>query len=252
MTRRTPRILKPAAQFGAIFLVFLGLCIAAPHLRAQATPPQLPPPAAASTSHSALPPRAEKVDAPESNAALEAFRHSPAVQSIAKHMGWDTEFAAKLFEDINSAIMIGLILWLVFRFIPRMYRKRSETLDKQILDAALATSRANERLAVVEERLSKLDVEIETIRRQSEHDSAEDQRRIHESLEVEKQRLMASVDQEIDAAGANARRELKQYAASLAIERAIAEIRLSDEDDRNLVRAFGADLHNGNRHEERN
>lgn len=237
------------------FLLLLTLIAAAPLLHAQVSPPKRPSPPGL-TAKSALPPRAEKVDAPESNAELEAFRHSAAVKKIARAMGWGTEFTAKLFEDINSAIMIGLILWLVFRFIPRMYRKRSEVLDRQILDAALATSRANERLAVVEERLSKLDVEIETIRQQSERDTAEDERRIHESLETEKQRLIDSVDQEIEAAGANARRDLKKYAASLAIERATAELRLTDEEDRALVRAFGEDLHAGNQpgnhYEERN
>lgn len=240
-----------AFRFCLIPLLLVGLTMAAPRLRAQAMPTQQQP-ATAQSRHSALPPRTEKVDAPESNAELEAFRHSTAVKKIAHGMGWDTEFTAKLFEDINSAIMIGLILWLVFRFIPNMYRKRSQTLDKQMLDAALATSRANERLAVVEERLSKLDVEVETIRLQNEHDSAQDERRIHESLEAEKQRLMASVDQEIEAAGANARRELKQYAASLAIDRAVSEIRLTPEQDRMLVRSFGSNLPSGNHHEERN
>lgn len=240
-----------ASRLCLIPLLLFGLIATTPRLRAQVTPPKQPPPPGL-TAQSALPPRAEKVDAPETNSQLEAFRHSAAVKSIAHSMGWDTEFTAKLFEDVNSAIMIGLILWLVFRFIPNLYRKRSQALDKQILDAALATSRANERLAVVEERLSKLDVEIEAIRQQSEHDSAEDQRRIHESLEAETQRLMASVDQEIEAASANARRELKQYAASLAIDRAMSEIRLTPEQDRTLVRSFGANLPAGNHHEERN
>lgn len=242
--------MKRFPQLLLISALLFGITAPVPQLHAQATPPAEVS-APAKPAASALPPRAEKVDAPESNSELEAFRHSPAVQSIARRMGLDTELTAKIFEDINSAIMIGAILWFLFRFIPRMYRKRSETLDKQIFDAAVATSRANERLAVVEERLSKLDVEIASIREQSERDSAEDQRRIHESLETEKQRLVASIDQEIEAAGANARRDLKQYAASLAIERAMSEIRLTDDDDRALIRAFGRDLpsrgaHSGN------
>ncbi|MFZ0661965.1 MAG: hypothetical protein WAM66_04675 [Acidobacteriaceae bacterium] len=236
--KRLPQLLL----FPALVLTLLfALPTAAPRLDAQATPAaQTQKPARARKS--ALPPRSEKVDAPESNQELEAFRHSPAVRSIARGLGLNTETAAKIFEDINSAIMIGAILWLLFRFIPRMYRKRSETLDRQILDAALATSRANERLAVVEERLSKLDVEIASIREQSERDTVEDERRIHESLEAEKQRLVSSIEQEIEAAGATARRDLKQYAANLAIERAISEIHLTEADDRALVRSFGQDL----------
>lgn len=227
--------MKRFPQLLLIPVLLFGMTSMTPRLHAQVTQPAQP-------AGSALPPRAEKVDAPESNKELEAFRHSPAVQSIARRLGLDTETTAKLFEDINSAIMIGAILWLLFRFIPRMYRKRSEVLDKQILDAALATSRANERLAVVEERLSKLDVEIASIREQSEHDSVEDQHRIHESLESEKQRLVASIEQEIEAAGATARRDLKQYAANLAMERALSEIHLTDDDDRALIRSFGQNL----------
>lgn len=234
--------MKRFSQLGLVLLLLFGL--ASPRVVAQATQPTQPP-ASAQPFKSALPPRAEKVDAPESNQELEAFRHSSAVQSIAHRFGISTELAAKIFEDLNSAIMIGAILWLVFRFIPNMYRKRSEVLDKQIFDATMATSRAKERLAVVEERLSKLDVEIASIREQSERDSAEDERRVHESLETEKQRLMDSVGREIESAGASARRDLRNYAASLAVERAVSQIHLTEDEDRAMIRTFGQGVHPG-------
>ena len=113
-------------------------------------------------------------------------------------------------------------------------------------------SEANARLAVVEERLSKLGIEIEAIRAQTERDAASDEKRILESLEAEKQRLMASIEQEIEAAGAAARRELKVYAANLAIERAMAQIHLTPDDDRALIRSFGEDLRSNNHKGERN
>jgi F-type H+-transporting ATPase subunit b len=186
--------------------------------------------------------KAEKVDAPETNAELEAFRHSPAVQSLARHAGMSTESMANLLEDLNSAILIAAILWLVYKYVPPMFRKRSETLQKQLFEARAATAEANARLAVVEERLSKLGIEIEAIRAQTEHDSANDEKRILESLETEKQRLMSSVEQEVEAAGAAARRELKAYAANLAIERAMSQIHLTPDDDRALIRSFSDDL----------
>ncbi|HET8638571.1 MAG TPA: hypothetical protein VFL96_17120 [Acidobacteriaceae bacterium] len=236
--------MKRLPQLFLILALIFGMTAPVPRIHAQATPPaQAPEPAKPAAS--ALPPRAEKVDAPESNKELEAFRHSPAVQGIAHRLGIDTELAAKIFEDLNSAIMIGAILWLVFRFIPNMYRKRSETLDKQIFDATMATSRAKERLALVEERLSKLDVEVASIREQSERDSAEDERRVHESLETERQRLLASVEQEIESASASARRDLRNYAASLAVERAVSQIHLTEDEDRAMVRAFGNGTHSG-------
>jgi len=215
-------------------LLMTGLFAAIPRLNAQTVPASVTPPS-------------QKVDAPETNSELESFRHSPAVQSLARRFGMSTETAAKLLEDLNSAILIIAILWFIFRLVPKIYRNRSQKLQKDLFDARSATAEANERLAVVEERLSKLGIEIDAIRKQTEQDVLNDEKRIRESLEVEKQRLLASVDQEIEAAGAAARRDLKKYAANLAIDRAMSELRLTDEDDRMLVRSFGKDLNGGGR-----
>ncbi len=187
-------------------------------------------------------PQGEHMEEPESNAQIEAFRHSAAVQSLARHIGLSTETTARLIEDLNSGILIAAILWFLFRFVPKALRKRSETLQKQLLEARLASAEANERLAVVEERLSKLGIEIDAIREQTERDMANDEKRIQESLETERQRIIASAEQEIDAAGAAAQRDLKKFAAQLAVNRARQEIRLSLEDDRALIRSFGEDL----------
>lgn len=231
------RALQSSLQLSLAFLLLAGLPAAAPLLHAQsASPTRLS--------------KAEKIDAPETNSEIEAFRHSPAVQSLARHTHISTEAMAQILEDLNSAILIIAILWFIFRFVPKMYRKRSETLDKQLFDARSATAEANERLAVVEERLSKLGIEIEAIREQTMRDSENDEKRIHESLETEKQRILASVEQEIEAAGSTARRDLKKYAASLAIERATAEIRLTDDDDRAIIRSFAQNVGDNHRGEQ--
>jgi len=230
--------MKRTLYFSLILLLLLGVPTAVPRLHAQVT------------ANSAS--RAEQVDTPESSNQLESFRHSPAVKKMAKHLGLSTELTAKIFEDINSAILIGAVLWGIFLFIPRMYRKRSETLARDVLNARTATAEAKERLAAVEERLSRLSIEIDAIRQQTERDAANDEKRIQEALEVEKQRLLASVDQEIEAAGASVRRDLKQYAASLAIDRASAELHISAADDRALIRAFGQHFSPTSHKEERN
>lgn len=177
-----------------------------------------------------------------SEAKTQSFRHSPQVRKVGHMLRLETEPAARIFEDINSAILIFAILWFLFRMMPKVLRKRTETLQKQLLEARLATTEANERLAVVEERLSKLGIEIDAIRQQTERDSVEDEKHIQESLEHERQRIVASAEQEIEAAGAAAQRELKSFAANLAVERALRGIHLTPEDDRLLVHNFGEDL----------
>lgn len=175
-------------------------------------------------------------------ARVEEFRHARPVKMVARMTHMDEEVTAKLFEDLNSAILIGAILWFVFRLVPKALRKRSETLQKQLLDAQLQTTQANERLATVEERLSKLGVEIDAIRQQTERESVEDEKRIRESLKTESERIVASAEQEIEAAGASARRDLKKFAAELAVDRALGRIHLSADDDNALIHAFAEGL----------
>ena len=225
--------MKPALKFriAPLFLALSLLLVLPASARAQQPAAQ---PAAA--------PQGEHMDEPETHSEMEAFRHSAAVQSIGRLVGLSTETTAKTIEIINSGILIAAILWFLVRFVPKAFRKRNETLQKQLLDARLAAAEANERLAVVEERLSKLGIEIDAIREQTERDMANDEKRIQESIEAERQRIIASAEQEIDAAGAAAQRALKKFAAQLAVNRARQEIRLSLEDDRALIRSFGEDL----------
>ncbi|HTD56449.1 MAG TPA: ATP synthase F0 subunit B [Silvibacterium sp.] len=187
----------------------------------------------------------EHMEEPETKSQLEAFRHSDSVKALARRLNLSVETTARIIEIFNSALIIGAIAWLVFSVVPKAFRKRNDTLQKQLLEARLAATEANERLAVVEERLSKLGVEIDAIRLQTERDMVEDEKRIHESLEAERHRIVASAEQEIEAAGAAAQRDLRKFAAQLAVNRARQEIRIGPDDDRALIRSFGESLNGG-------
>jgi F-type H+-transporting ATPase subunit b len=97
----------------------------------------------------------------------------------------------------------------------------------------------------VEARLSRLGSEIEAIRAQAEKDSVEDERRIHATLEAERERIIASAEQEIASLQAAAQRELKKFAADLAIDSAMRRMQVSTDTDRALVRDFSMGLSGG-------
>jgi F-type H+-transporting ATPase subunit b len=90
--------------------------------------------------------------------------------------------------------------------------------------------------------MARLDSEIEAIRKQAEHDSLEDEKRIKASLEEERKRIIESAEQEIEAFGSAAQRDLKRFAADLAVDRALQRIHLGADADRILVKNFAADL----------
>src|ERR1700691_1653265 len=191
-------------------------------------------------------PDENRMDAPEAHPEAETaeYRHSATVATVARWMHVKTETAAQIFEDFNSGVLILVLVVVLVKVVPGILRKRSATLQKDLTLAHAATEDANRRLTEVEARLSRLDTEIEAIRAQAEKDSVEDEKRIHAALEAERERIVASAEQEIAAAQAAAQRDLKKFAADLAIDHAMRKIQLSNDTDRALVREFGKSLKN--------
>jgi F-type H+-transporting ATPase subunit b len=184
----------------------------------------------------------EKMDEPESKSDEEKYLHSASVQAIARVMHVETETAALIFQDLNAAIIWIGIIWFLVKFLPKAFRQRSQTIQKDLVEARSATEEAKERLSAVESRLAKLDSEIEAIRKQTEQDSVEDEKRIKVLLEEERKRIIESAEQEIEAFGSATQRDLKRLAADLAVERALQRIHLGADADRILVKNFSADL----------
>jgi F-type H+-transporting ATPase subunit b len=199
----------------------------------------------AANDRTRVPINAENADARATRSETEEFRHSAAVQAIARFLHVSTEVTAQIFEDINSGILIVVTAYFLWKYLPGIFRRRSATLEKELTAAHAATEDANRRLAEVEARLSRLDREIEAIRRQAEKDLGEDEKRLQAQMASEKERIVASAEQEIAAAQAAAQRELKKFAADLAIDSAMRRIQLSAETDRALVKEFGTGLANG-------
>jgi F-type H+-transporting ATPase subunit b len=184
----------------------------------------------------------QKMDAGETDKEMEAYRHSSTVQAIAHVLHISVERAAQIFEDFNSGLLILAIGYFLVKFLPKAFQARRSKIDHDLADARSATELANQRLQAVEARLAALDGEIEAIRQHAAHDSEGDQKRIAASLEEERARIIRSAEQEIGAAQAAAQRELKRFAADLAVDRAMTRIELTPDDDRVLVHDFTESL----------
>jgi F-type H+-transporting ATPase subunit b len=176
---------------------------------------------------------------------LDLYRHASIVQMLGRKLGLDPETTARIFEAINFLIIFFAIVIPVVRIVPKMLRKRSETLNQDIMTAREATADANARLSVVEQKLAGLDAEIQRFRVQIEQESVEDEKRIKASIGEESARIVAAAEQEITQAAAQARRGLKHFAADLAIAQAEKQLVLTPEIDRALIDEFIAGAGNG-------
>jgi F-type H+-transporting ATPase subunit b len=169
---------------------------------------------------------------------VDVYRHASIVQAVGRKFGMDPETTAKVFEAINFLIILLAIVIPVMRILPRVLRKRTETLNHDIETARAATADANARLSAVEAKLAGLDSEIQKFRKQIEQESLEDEKRIKATIEEESARIVAAAEQEITQATAQARRELRHLAADLAIEQAEKQLVLTPEVDQALIDEF--------------
>jgi F-type H+-transporting ATPase subunit b len=192
--------------------------------------------------------RQKKIDNPEIGQGENLYRHSPNVQAVARFLGWSTETTSRSFEILNFIILIIGIVWLLARIVPKALRARAERIRTELEQARIATENANRRLAAVEERLSRLDGEIDAIRAQAEQETAIEEKRLRAAIEKEKQSILDAASQDIAAATKNAQSLLKHLAADLVIERAKHEIAVSPATDQSLVQNFLSDLGERNQH----
>jgi F-type H+-transporting ATPase subunit b len=201
------------------------------------------PAAAPASSNQAAPDQADgKAAKPKPETAEEdeesTYLHTPLVASIGRALHLSVETTAKVFLFVNFAVIALAIVIPIAKILPKVMRKRSTTLSQNLETARKTTADANARLGAVEAQLSRLDEEIAKIRAQVEQESVQDAERIKATIEEERARIVASAEQEISVAAAQAKRGLRHFAADLAIDRAVRQLDLTPEADRALIAEF--------------
>ena len=172
----------------------------------------------------------------------DAIRHSSAVQYIARKTGLTVDQTYWICVGFNFAVVFGTIAVMLRKKLPGYFTGRTSTIQKGIEEARRASEDARQRLTEVEGRLSRLDTEIASMRREADENARAEEQRILAAGEEERRRIVASSEQEIEMTANAARRELKSYVSELAIELAEKKIRVSKDTDEALVRSFTAQM----------
>jgi F-type H+-transporting ATPase subunit b len=166
------------------------------------------------------------------------YRISHVTVAVARILKLSPRTTAFLLEILNAAVLFGAIFWFARLKLPVFFRNRSEGLKKQLVDARSATEEANSRLHAIEERLAKLDDEIIAMRQSAERNVLHEEERFRELLEAEKERIVTAAEQEIGSAGDAARRDLKIFAAELAVSAAQERLQVTPELDQQMLDEF--------------
>lgn len=174
---------------------------------------------------------------------MEEFKQSASVQLIAKYVtGGNLRRAYWLSMALNFVVIAGAIVWAGKKFLPGIFRDRTTAIQQAMQEAQKASAEARQKLAEIEARLQKLDVEIGMMRDAAEKEGAAEEARLKAAAQEDAQKIVASAQQEIAAAAKAARRQLTAHAADLAVGLAQKQIRVDAGTDQALVRNFAGQL----------
>jgi F-type H+-transporting ATPase subunit b len=173
---------------------------------------------------------------------MEEFKHSPSVQLISRLTGLSLQQAYWASVVLNFALIAAVFIWAGRKFLPGIFRDRTAAIQRAMQEAQKASQEARRKLAEIESRLQKLDVEIGMMRNAAEEEGAAEEARIKAAAEEDARKIVASAEQEIDAAAKAARRQLTAHAAELAVGLAQKQIHVDAATDQALVRSFVAQL----------
>ncbi len=170
------------------------------------------------------------------------FKESASVRLIGRLTGLSLQESYWLSVMLNFVVIAAVIVWAGIKYLPGMFRDRSTGIQKAMQEAQMASEEARRRLAEIESRLMKLDVEIGMMRDAAEKEGAAEEARIQAAAEEDARKIVISAEQEIAAAAKAARRQLTAYAADLAVGLARKQIHVDAATDQALVRNFAGQL----------
>ena len=171
------------------------------------------------------------------------FKYSKSVVWMGHLVGLGPRASYLVYWFLNFVLVVLFFVYLLRLFsVPQMFRDRTQAIQKGIREAQAASAEAARRLSDIEARLAKLDTEVAENRTSAEREAAAEEARILQAAEEDKRKVLESVETEIGAIARNARRELKTYAATLAVDLASRKIKVDEPTDQALLREFVGQL----------
>lgn len=159
----------------------------------------------------------------------------------------ETESASEpspIWKWANFAILAVGLGYLMAKHLPTIFSSRTTEIQKGISESQQMKQDAERRSAEMDARLSALGADIEKFRAQSAAEMQKEGDRIGQETAAQIKKIEQQAAVEIESVGKTARRQLKEYAAELAL--GLAEERLRGHMDNTtesaLVAGFVRDL----------
>jgi F-type H+-transporting ATPase subunit b len=149
-----------------------------------------------------------------------------------------------IWKWANFLLLAAGVGYLMVKLLPPLFAARTEAITKDMMESRKIRQEADERAAEVERRLAAIEVEIAALKAESQAETAAEADRQAKHTFGEIDRIQAQAEREISDAGKTAQKELRRYAAGLAIDLAAQKIRarMTPATEDRLVRGFVREL----------
>ena len=142
-----------------------------------------------------------------------------------------------LWQLVNLALFLGVLLYFVARPLAAMFRNRQLAVEERLREAKALRAEAARLEAEVHERMARLDQEIAEIRARGLAEGETERATLSEKGDREVERVRREADEEIGRRLAAAKQELRRTAADLTagVAREVLAAQINDEDRRRLL-----------------
>jgi F-type H+-transporting ATPase subunit b len=169
----------------------------------------------------------------------------PAGPKEAEHKaGEPAEESNEIWKWANFGILAAGLGYLMAKNLPPVFKSRSKEIQSGISEAQQMKLDAERRSAEMDARLASLGADIEKFRAESQAEMQQEGERIGRETAAELKKIEERAAVEIESAGKAARRQLKDYAAELALGMAEERLRarMDSAAESALVDNFARDL----------
>jgi F-type H+-transporting ATPase subunit b len=128
--------------------------------------------------------------------------------------------AGLIFRWLNFALVFGGITYLIKKHGRAFFGANAKAIASSITEAQAAKSAADRELSEVNAKISRLDQEVAELREAARRDAAAEAERLRVSGLAEAEKIKQAAQAELAASERAAQQQLREVAASMAVERA--------------------------------
>jgi F-type H+-transporting ATPase subunit b len=157
---------------------------------------------------------------------------------LAEGIEWYNYPGLELWKFLNLAIFLAAAIYVLRKPINRALLARRDAIQQELVTAQQERDQALARVAEADSLLGRLDEDVRAVQKQANEEAALEKQRIAASTEREIEKLKQQAQREMETADKLARKELRQFLAEKSVQMARESIRtqMRPEDDTALIR----------------